>query len=69
MSVFLKISYTNYGIMFTYSNQLIAIFSFELENERIKSCATPTYSIAASDSIALAQVNMAVSPNDCASEP
>jgi hypothetical protein len=69
MSVFLKIRYTNYGIMFTYSDQLIAIFSFELENESIKFCATPIHRVAASDSTALAQVNMAVSPSDCASEP
>jgi hypothetical protein len=56
MSGFSKIGYINYGIMFTYSNQLIAIFSFELENERIDYCAAPIHRVAASDSIALAQV-------------
>lgn len=55
--------------MSTYSDQLTAIFSFEPENERIKLCTIPTYRVAASDSTALAQVNMAVSPSDCASEP
>jgi hypothetical protein len=56
MSGFLKISYTDYGIMFTYSNQLIEIFSFELENERIKYCAAPIHRVAACDSIPLEHV-------------